>query len=62
MEIKELYLKNYLGQDVKINGWIRSHRKQAHFGLLIFLMVLVLNLFKLFMMKLCVILKKFLSY
>ncbi|MDY4997377.1 MAG: asparagine--tRNA ligase [Bacilli bacterium] len=32
MEIKELYLKNYLGQDVKINGWIRSHRKQAHFG------------------------------
>lgn len=32
MEIKELYLKNYLGQDVKINGWIRNHRKQAHFG------------------------------
>ena len=32
MEIKELYLKNYLGQDVKVNGWIRSHRKQAHFG------------------------------
>ena len=32
MEIKELYLKNYLGQDVKINGWIRSHRKQDHFG------------------------------
>lgn len=32
MEIKELYLKNYLGQDVKVNGWIRNHRKQAHFG------------------------------
>ena len=32
MEINELYLKNYLGQDVKVNGWIRSHRKQAHFG------------------------------
>lgn len=32
MEIKELYLKNYLGQEVKVNGWIRNHRKQAHFG------------------------------
>ena len=32
MEIKELYLDNYLGKEVKINGWIRNHRKQAHFG------------------------------
>ena len=32
MEIKELYLDNYLGKEVKINGWIRNHREQAHFG------------------------------
>lgn len=32
MEIKELYLDNYLGKEIKINGWIRNHRKQAHFG------------------------------
>lgn len=32
MEIKELYLGNYLGKEIKINGWIRNHRKQAHFG------------------------------
>ncbi len=32
MEIKELYLSNCLGKEVKINGWIRNHRKQAHFG------------------------------
>lgn len=31
MEIKELHLDNYLGKEVKINGWIRNHRKQAHF-------------------------------
>lgn len=32
MEIKELYLNHCLGKEVKINGWIRNHRKQAHFG------------------------------
>lgn len=32
MEIKELYLSNCLGKEVKINGWVRNHRKQAHFG------------------------------
>ncbi len=32
MKIKELYLNHCLGKEVKINGWIRNHRKQAHFG------------------------------
>lgn len=32
MEIKELYEKNYLNQKVEINGWVRNHRKQNHFG------------------------------
>lgn len=32
MEIKELYEKDYLNKEVEINGWIRTNRKQAHFG------------------------------
>ena len=32
MEIKELYKKDYLGNTVTVQGWIRNHRKQAHFG------------------------------
>ena len=32
MEIKELYRKDYLNQEIEINGWIRSNRKQSHFG------------------------------
>ena len=32
MDIKELYEKNYIEQKVEISGWVKNHRKQAHFG------------------------------
>lgn len=32
LDIKELYTNDYIGQDIKISGWVRNHRKQAHFG------------------------------
>ena len=32
MEIRELYLKDYVDQSVVVHGWIRNHRKQSHFG------------------------------
>ena len=32
MEIRELYEQDYLNKKVEINGWVRNHRKQAHFG------------------------------
>ena len=33
MDVKELYLKvnELMGTEVKVEGWIRNHRKQAHF-------------------------------
>ena len=32
MDIKQLFEKDYIGQEIKVSGWVRSHRKQAHFG------------------------------
>ena len=32
MDIKELYTKEYIGKKITVQGWIRNHRKQAHFG------------------------------
>ena len=32
MDIKELYQKNYIDKKVEISGWVKNHRKQAHFG------------------------------
>lgn len=32
MDIKELYQKDYIEKEVTVQGWIRNHRKQAHFG------------------------------
>ena len=32
MDIKDLYKESYIGKTVKIEGWIRNHRKQANFG------------------------------
>ena len=32
MDIKELFEKNYIGKKIKVQGWIRSHRKQANLG------------------------------
>jgi len=32
MDIKELYEKDYIGKLVTVQGWVKNHRKQAHFG------------------------------
>ena len=32
MDIRELYDKDYVGKKVSVQGWVRNHRKQAHFG------------------------------
>ena len=32
MDIKELYEKDYIGKQIIVQGWIKNHRKQAHFG------------------------------
>ena len=32
MDIKELYEKDYIDKKITVQGWIRNHRKQAHFG------------------------------
>ena len=32
LDIKDLYTKNYIDKEITISGWIRNHRKQAHFG------------------------------
>lgn len=32
MDIKELYVKNYIDKKIEVSGWVKNHRKQAHFG------------------------------
>ena len=32
MDIKELYEKDYINKKIEVSGWVRNHRKQAHFG------------------------------
>ena len=32
MDIKELYVSDHIGEKITVQGWVRSHRKQAHFG------------------------------
>ena len=38
MDVKELYqdVEKYLEKEVKLEGWVRNHRKQAHFGFIDF--------------------------
>ncbi len=36
MDIKDLYSKSYIGKKVKVEGWIRNHRKQKDFGFIDF--------------------------
>ena len=38
MDVKELYqqVESLMGKEVKLEGWIRNHRKQAHFGFIDF--------------------------
>ena len=31
MDIKELYQKNYIDKKLEISGWVKNHRKQAHY-------------------------------
>ena len=32
VDIKQLFEKNYIDSNIEVQGWIRNHRKQAHFG------------------------------
>ena len=32
MDIKELYKGDYINKNITVQGWVRNHRKQAHFG------------------------------
>ena len=32
LDIKDLYLEDYIGKEITVSGWVRNHRKQAHFG------------------------------
>ena len=32
MDIKRIYKENKIGETITVEGWIRNHRKQAHFG------------------------------
>jgi len=32
VDIKKLYEENYIDKEIEVQGWIRNHRKQAHFG------------------------------
>ncbi len=32
MDIKELYVSDHIGEKITVQGWVRSHRKQVHFG------------------------------
>jgi len=32
MDIKDLFSNNFINKEVKVSGWVRNHRKQAHFG------------------------------
>ena len=32
MDISELFKNDYVDKKIKVEGWVRNHRKQAHFG------------------------------
>lgn len=36
MDVKKLYDKDYIGKKVKVEGWIRNHRRQKDFGFIDF--------------------------
>lgn len=31
LDIKELYLKDYIDQEITVSGWIKNHRKRGSF-------------------------------
>jgi len=32
LDIRDLYKDNYIDKEITISGWVKNHRKQAHFG------------------------------
>ena len=32
LDVRDLYEGDYIDKEITISGWIKSHRKQAHFG------------------------------
>ena len=32
LDIRDLYKDSYIGKEITISGWVKNHRKQAHFG------------------------------
>ena len=32
LDVKDLYKESYIDKEITISGWVKSHRKQAHFG------------------------------
>ncbi len=32
MDIKKIFEEDYINKEIKVQGWIKNHRKQAHFG------------------------------
>ena len=32
MDIKDLFVNDFINKDIEVSGWVRNHRKQAHFG------------------------------
>ncbi len=36
VDVKELYLNDYIGKEIILEGWIRNHRKQKEFGFIDF--------------------------
>lgn len=36
MDVKEIFKNDYVGKEVKVEGWVRNHRKQKEFGFIDF--------------------------
>ena len=36
LDVKEIFLKDYVGSEVIVEGWVRNHRKQKEFGFIDF--------------------------
>jgi len=36
LDVKEIFLNDYVGKDVIVEGWVRNHRKQKEFGFIDF--------------------------
>ena len=36
LDVKDLFLKSYMDEQIVLEGWIRNHRKQKDFGFIDF--------------------------